>query len=138
MEALHAADAAPLTPAVALAGQDHALAEARFSAHPAARIVVSDYPLVDLWRANQPGVDPSQRSFEAVAQSALITRPQLHVVVRALTPAQATFGRCLFAGGDVVTAFGRASQADEDFDVTAAFRELLTAGAFVNAQSVSD
>ena len=138
LEALHAADAAPLAPTAALAGQDQALAEARFSVHPAARIVTSDYPLVDLWRANQPGVDPSQRSFEAVAQSALITRPQLRVMVRALTPAQATFGRSLFAGEDVVTAFERASQAGDRFDVTAAFRELLAAGAFVHAQPVSD
>ena len=134
LEAFHAADALPLPPSAALVGKAHALDEARFGAHPAARIVISDYPLVDLWRANQPGVDSGQYSIEAVAQSALITRPQLQVVVRGLSPAQAIFGRSLLAGGDVVSAFERASQTDDRFDVTAAFRKFLAAGAFVDTQ----
>ncbi len=137
LEALHATDAAPLAPAV-LSELGHALNETRFVTHPAARIVSSDYPIVDLWRANQPEVDPGQRSFEAIAQSALITRPQLHVEVRVLSPAQAAFGSSLFAGEDVVTAYERASQTDECFDVTAAFRELLVAGAFAQTHSLSD
>ncbi len=138
LEALHAADAAPLAPA-ALAGQGRqALAEARFGAHPAARIVTSDYPIVDLWRANQPEVDPGQRSFEAVAQSALITRPQLRVEVRALSPAQSAFVRTLFAGHAVATAYETAVQRDEAFDVSAAFRELLAAGAFAQSEPSAD
>ena len=137
LAALHAADAAPLAPAI-LAGQGQALAEARFGAHPAARIVTSDYPIVDLWLANQPEAEPGSRSFEAIAQSALITRPQLHVEVRVLSPAQAAFGSSLFVGEDVVTAYERASQTDECFDVTAAFRELLVAGAFAQTHSLSD
>ncbi len=137
LAALHAADAAPLAPAI-LAGQGQALAEARFGAHPATRIVTSDYPIVDLWRANRPEFDSGQRSFEAIAQSALVTRPQLGVEVRVLSPAQAAFGRSLFAGEDVGTAFERASQTDDCFDVTAAFRELLVAGAFTQTHSLSD
>ena len=137
LEALHATDAAPLAPAV-LSELGHALNETRFVTHPAARIVSSDCPIVDLWLANQPEVDPGQRSFEAVAQSALITRPQLRVEVRVLSPAQAAFGRSLFDGEDVVTAYERASQTDEGFDVTAAFRELLVAGAFAQTHSLSD
>ncbi len=129
LEAQHAADAAPLAPA-ALAGLGQALAEARFVAHPAAWIVTSDYPIVDLWRANQPEVNPGRCSFESVAQSALITRPQLRVEVRVLSPAQATFGGSLLVGEDVVSAVERASRTDECFDVTADFRELLVAGAF--------
>ena len=137
LEALHATDAAPLAPA-ALTGQGQALAKARFGAHPAARIVSSNYPIVDLWLANQPEAEPGSRSFEAIAQSALITRPQLHVEVRVLSPAQAAFGSSLFVGEDVVTAYERASQTDECFDVTAAFRELLVAGAFAQTHSLSD
>jgi hypothetical protein len=136
LEALHAADAAALAPA-ALAGQGQALAEVRFVAHPAARIVTSDYPIVDLWRANQPEVDPGRCSFESAAQSALITRPQLRVEVCPLSAAQAAFGRSLLAGEDVVAAFERASQTDECFDVTAAFRELLVAGAFAHMDSLA-
>ena len=138
LESLHAADAPPLSPNTVLAEWTRALEEARFGAHPAARIVMSYYPLVDLWSANQPGVDPGLYSFGAIAQGALITRPRLQVVVRALSPAQATFGHSLFAGEDVATAFEQASQTDDSFDVTTAFREFLVAGAFVDAQSVPD
>lgn len=137
LEALHAADAAPLAPA-ALAEQGQALAEARFVAHPATRIVTSDYPIVDLWRANQPEVDPRRRSFEAVGQSALVTRPQLRVEVRLLSPTRAAFGRSLFAGEDVATAVERARRTNECFDVTAAFRELLVAGAFEQTLSLPE
>ena len=137
LEALHSADAAPLAPA-ALAGQIEALADARFGAHPAARIVTSDYPIVDLWRSNQPGVDPSRRTFKAVGQSALITRPQLHVEVRKLSPPEAVFGRSLLSGEDVAAVIERASRSADGFDVTAAFRELLVAGAFEQLASLPE
>ncbi len=75
-----------------LTGQGQALAEAHFVAHPATRIVTSDYPIVDLWRANRPEADPGRCSFESAAQSALITRPQLRVEVCPLSAAQAA--RC--------------------------------------------
>jgi hypothetical protein len=62
----------------------------------------------------------------------------LGVEVRVLSPARAAFGSSLLAGRDIVTAYERASQIDGCFEVTAAFRELLVAGAFSRAQSLSD
>ncbi len=137
LEALHAADMAPLAPA-ALIRLGEALAEVRFVAHPAARIVISNYPIVDLWRANQPEADASPRSFKAVAQCALVTRARLRVEVRALSPAQSAFVRTLFAGHAVATAYETAVQRDEAFDVSAAFRELLAAGAFAQSEPSAD
>ncbi len=54
------------------------------------------------------------------------------------SPARAAFGSSLLAGQDVVTAYERASQIDGCFEVTAAFRELLVAGAFAQTHSLSD
>ena len=129
LEALHAADATPLAPAE-LGRLGPALAEASFAAHPAARIVTSGYPIVDMWRANQPEADSGQYRFAAVGQGALITRPQAQVEVRELSTSQAAFARRLLSGEDVSTALESASRSDESFDVSAAFRDLLVAGAF--------
>ena len=129
LEALHAADATPLSPA-ALAGLAGAPSEVRFVAHPAARIVTSGYPIVDLWQANRPEAAPGPRKIEAVAQGALITRPRLEVEVHPLTPAQADFARAVLTGRDAATAHDAAIRRTDTFNVTTAFRRLLTAGAF--------
>ena len=129
LEALHAADAAPLTPAelgrMGLAG-----AEAGFAAHPAARVVASDHPIVDLWRANRPEAEPGPLTLAAVPQGALVTRPGFEVEVRALSRPQAEFARRLLSGDDLAAAFDAARRSDPDFDATAAFAELLAANTF--------
>ena len=129
LEALHAPDAAPLAPADLIDPGD-ALAGARFVAHPAARIVTSDHPIYDLWRANQPEATAGPLSLRAIAQSTLVTRPKLRVEVRALSPAQSAFVRALFAGDVLDIAFEAATARDQAFDLSAAFRDLLVAGAF--------
>ncbi len=68
----------------------------------------------------------------------MITRPRLHVEVRKLSPPEAVFGRCLLSGEDVAAAIERASRSADGFDVTAAFRELLVAGAFEQLRSLPE
>ena len=134
LEALHAPDIEPLAPGpLRQLGQE--LVKARFDAHPAARIVTSDYPIVEIWRANQGYNTSAQRGIDAVGQAALVTRPKLHVEVRTLSVAEAHFARGLFAGKDVVAAFEGTPRAGEYFDVTATFGALLTAGAFARIDS---
>jgi hypothetical protein len=128
LEALHAADAAPLAPA-ALSRLGPALAEARFAAHPAARIVLSDYPIVDIWRANQADTELGPHTIADVGQGALITRPHAQVEIRELALPEAAFVRCLHSGDDVTTALHRASRFGAAFDVAAAFHLMLVAGA---------
>ena len=137
LEALHSADAAPLAPGC-LTVEDEALAGMRFAAHPAARIVTSDFPIFDLWHANRAHADAGPLSLQAVAQSALVTRARLRVEVRALSPAQSAFVRALFAGHAVATAHETAVQRDAAFDLSAAFRELLAAGAFAQLEPSAD
>ncbi len=129
LEALHSADAVPLAPGC-LTVEDETLAGMRFAAHPAARIVTSDFPIFDLWHANRAHADAGPLSLQAVAQSALVTRPELRVELRALSPAQSVFVRALFAGDALDDAFEAATARDQAFDLSATFRELLAAGAF--------
>ncbi len=137
LEAMHAADAEPLAP-VELGRLGPGPAAVSFAAHPAARIVTSDYPIVDLWRANQLEAEPGPRTIAAVAQSALITRPWAQVEVRELSPSQAAFARRLLAGDEVSTASESANRSADSFDVTTACRDLLTAGAFEHLRSLPD
>ncbi len=129
LEALHAADAEPLAPGE-LKQLGSALAGAGFYAHPATRIVESGFPIIDIWQANQPDVEPGPRRIASVAQCALITRPGMQVQVRALAPEQAPFARHLLAGASVPNALAEAGRSDESFDLMNAFYTLLVAGAF--------
>ncbi|MDX1576632.1 MAG: DNA-binding domain-containing protein [Kiloniellales bacterium] len=134
LEALHAADTAPLAPAdVNRLGP--ALAEAAFEPHPAARVVVSDHPIVDLWQANRPEAEAGPRTIAAVPQGAFITRPRAQVLLRKLTPAQAVFAERLLSGDHVAAAVEQAGRGDPRFEVTAAFRALLSAGAFARLRA---
>jgi len=134
LEGLHAADVAPL--ALAELGRlGPALAKAKFAAHPAARIVTSDHPIVDIWRANLDDAKLGPRTIASVGQGALITRPHAQVEVRELAPSEAAFVRRLLTGDDVFTALERAGRLGETFDVAAAFHQMLAAGALARTGS---
>jgi hypothetical protein len=127
LEALHAADAAPLTPhgLTALAGED-----ARLERHPASRLVTSPHPILDIWAANQADAAPGPRCLPAVGQCVLITRPAREVRLLALTPAQAAFARRALDGQALDAAYEAALEDQDDFDLTATLCALLVAGAF--------
>jgi hypothetical protein len=126
LEARHAADAAPLDPAMVAA-----LATARLVAHPAARLVWSDYPVADIWNAHTGDASGNDDLvFTTGAAAALIARPGLTVAVSALDAATAAFADALLRGADLATAHEQAIDVSADFDVMTAFRELLAAGIF--------
>ena len=84
LEARHAADAAALDPA-ALTALGPGLASARLKPHPATRLVRSEYPIADIWRANTGDTPPEgELVVEAGAAGALVLRPALAVSVESL------------------------------------------------------
>ncbi len=130
IEARHAADAPVLDPA-ALAALGDGLAAARLVPHPAARLVRSDYPVADIWRANTGETQTAgDLVFAAGAAGALVLRPGLSVTVESLTPERCAFAEALIAGDALEAAHAAAAAANDGFDVIEAFRTLLTAGAF--------
>ncbi len=56
-EVFHAADAAPLDPNALAELPPDAHGALRFTLHPAARLLRSDYPVLRIWQANQPEAD---------------------------------------------------------------------------------
>lgn len=132
LEALHSTDAEPLDPA-SLSGLGETLVVVRFIAHPATRILVSDSPIVDIWRSHINASKPQAKTgCESRQQTALVTRPGMSVEVRPLSPAQTIFATALLEGESTSFAHEKAFQFEKYFDVQTAFEELLLAGAFID------
>lgn len=131
LDAYHAADAAPLVPAQLAAVDAERLGELVFGPHPATRLVRSDYAAATIFAANRtdaavPRIDAS------TAEDALITRPDVEVVVRHLPPGGAVFVEQLIAGRPLGEAASAAQDASADFDIAANIAGLIEAGAFTS------
>ncbi len=138
LEARHAADVPALDPAAA-AALGSGLASARLIPHPAARLVRSEYPVAEIWRANTAEAPPPDGLvLTAGAAGALVLRPALSLSVEALAPGRCAFAETLLEGGDPAAAHAAAASLEEDFDVILAFRELLSAGAFAGVAKEPD
>jgi hypothetical protein len=129
LDAWHAADAAPLDAAALAAIAPEALHHARFSAHPAARVVPSRFAIHALFQAGRAGAafggDP------ATPQSCLVTRPHLSVEVRLLDGAGAAYFSVILAGQTLGEAAAEAFAIDPGFDLAAHLSALLQSGATV-------
>jgi hypothetical protein len=129
LDAYHAEDAAPL-PAEALGSVlPERLADVVLSAHPATRIVRSAFSVVTIFAANRSN-EPVGRIDASAPEDALITRPDLDVVVRHLPPGGAVFLASLLSGQSLGHAASSALQASPDFDIAANIAGVIEAGAF--------
>lgn len=83
-EALHAAEAEPLTD---LAGLDVARADALVPRlHPALRWLRTDTPALEIWRAHQDAGDPTPVDLGASGADLLVSRPHAQVGIAVLPP----------------------------------------------------
>lgn len=129
LDAYHAADIAPLG-AQALASVDHAaLAQVRFVAHPAARIVRSRYPAVAIFAMNRTE-GPITPLNSSDAEDALVTRPDNDVVVSRLPAGGAAFLVTLLEGEPLGAAVQSAFEESEAFDLAANLSAMISAGVF--------
>jgi hypothetical protein len=129
LDAYHAADAEPLSPAALASAAPDRLRELVFTAHPATRIVRSQFSAVTIFATNRaPGpVGPIDAS---VPEDALITRPDLDVMVRHLPAGGASFLMRLMAGQSLGEAAALAAQSSPSFDLAANIAGMIQAGAF--------
>jgi len=131
LDAYHAADAEPL-PAAALAKfPQEKLAELIFIAHPATRIVRSHFSAVTIVASNR-GNDPVDRIDASTPEDALITRPDLDVMLRRLPPGGATFLESLMSGRTLGEAAASALETASSFDIAANIAGMIEAGAFID------
>lgn len=128
LEALHAADAAPLAPDVLARLADDA-ARAVFTAHPTARLVRSPHPIASLWRAHRERAGDGPLRVEGRSEIVLVSRPATRVLVQTLAPAAGLFVANLLDGAAAATAAEAAFAVDADFDPITGWQPLLTGGA---------
>jgi hypothetical protein len=134
LDAYHASDMETLDPqALASVAPEH-LSNAVFVAHPAVRIVRSEFPAVSIFVAGRSG--ETVDAVEATApEDALITRPGLEIIVRHLPPGGAIFLAHLISRETLGEAVAAAFEADASFDLAANIAGMIEAGVFTAIDS---
>ncbi len=128
LDAYHSADADPLPPQALGTIPSERLADAVFTAHPAARLIPCESAAVSIMAALKQDGDVSA-AVEKPAETALVTRPALAVDMRALSGGNAIFFAGLLDGKPLGEAAGAAQDAG-GFDLAAALGAVLESGAF--------
>jgi len=134
LDAYHAADAVPLSPTALAAVPQEKLADLVFIAHPATRIVRSRFSAVTIVASNR-GSDPVGRIDSSTPEDALITRPDLDVMLRRLPPGGAIFIESLMSGRSLGEAAASGLQISPSFDIAASIAGMIEAGAFTKVIS---
>lgn len=134
LDAYHAADAEPLSAAALGSIPPQRLADATFTAHPALRIVRSRFAAVTIFAANR-GVGVAGRIDAGIPEDALVTRPDVDVVVRRLPEGGAVFLNELLARRSLGEAAASALEASPSFDIAASIAGMIEAGAFTAVSS---
>lgn len=129
-EAYFAADAAPLDPAALAAVDPSRITDVVLKPHPAARVVVSDFPIHRIWSVNQPEVVDVPPVDMSIAEAALWARPQHHVMLRLISRADADFVRACQRGATLGQAAAQAFARDAGFDLQDALHRHLVGGTF--------
>jgi hypothetical protein len=137
LQALHAADAQPLTAAACQAVQASgvALHGLQLAVHPALRLLRFEHAAVSVWAAHQTCGEVDLAHIDtAVPEAALLLRPDLVVQVLPVPVAQWAGLQALLAaiqaGASLGDAAAQALAADGHFDLTTPLGQLLVAGAF--------
>ncbi|MGJ4998897.1 DNA-binding domain-containing protein [Bradyrhizobium sp. HKCCYLS3077] len=134
LDAYHAADAAPLAPAMLSMIPPDRLADAVFIPHPSTRLVRSTFSAVTIFAANRTA-EPTGRIDASSAEDALVVRPEFDVEVRRLPAGGAIFVANLIDGRPLGEAAALAFEADPRFDLAANIAGLIEAGAFTSVTS---
>lgn len=132
IEAFHAADAPPLAPQVLGQFSPDDLAGLRLVAHPAARIIRSEFAIASLWLAHDRHAEVDAVDLSTVdpfaPETALVTRPGLVVQIRQVPPTLQYFVSMMLAGAPLGEASERAQADDPACDLTAGLVLLLESG----------
>lgn len=129
--AYHARDIAPIESNVLTRITPERMSGLSFRFHPAACIVRSSFPIVTIWSMNA-SLLPLAPIADWRAEDALVTRPELSVITRQVSPGSAIFLLALMRHATLGEAFDEALQADAGFDLGRNLAELMRSGALID------
>jgi Putative DNA-binding domain len=124
--AYHAADAPAFAlDALARISPDRCAA-LQFDLHPSARLLASDYPLLDIWRINQPDA-PSEETVDLNGGGVklLLARRNLDVEIKAIDEAEYALLRAFAERKSFADAAAAATAMQPDFDLTTSLRRRV-------------
>jgi hypothetical protein len=133
-EALVAADAPPLdvSPLQSLAPEQYP--QLVFTLHPACRLIRTEYPVISIWRANQPDVlVPETIDLRSAADLILVRRAAAGIDFIALPAGQFAFLQALSRSAPLGEAIDAALAVDAAFDAGQALRRCVVLGTLTGA-----
>lgn len=125
--AFQAGDAAPLDVARLAAVPAERLAALRFVLHPSASLIASPWPILAIWRANQPGGDESV-NLDAGGDRLLVIRRGHDVDLEPVSAAEFASLAALANRAPLSEALEAAHLSDADFDLGAFLQRHAAAG----------
>jgi hypothetical protein len=135
-EVMIAADAAPFELATLRSAAPETLGTLRLALHPACRLVRSTYPIVRIWRANQPeSASDDTIDLGSGGDRVLIRRAAEHVEFHRLPAGQFALLERLAQGTRLGAAFEAALADDPEFDLAEALRRLISLGVLADIQT---
>lgn len=124
--AYHADDAETLDAQTLLTVPENNRGDLTLRLHPSVRLVGSDYPILDIWRANQPGSDATKTiDLAHGGVRLLVWRNGIDVVWRELNAPEAGFLAVLMNGSTLATACATALAVDTSFQPVTSLAELI-------------
>jgi hypothetical protein len=120
-----------LTALRSVASEDHA--SLIFTTHPAARIVVSSYPVLAIWQAHQQPTATSAEPLRLDSGSSriLLIRRDDHVELRELSSADCALLQALMSEATLGDAVDAALEADATADFAASLSRIVSLGTLV-------
>lgn len=129
--AFHAEEAAALSIERLTAVVPDRLEHVRLGLHPAASVVASIWPVISIWTTNAHDREVCSLGDAVGSECALVTRPELHVLVNAMPAGSDRLVAALAEGATLAEAVARAA-AVEGFDTATALSVLFRSGAVVS------
>ena len=132
--AYHAADAEPLPPEdLALAAHDPS--GSHLALHPSVQLITSRFPVVSIWRTNQPGETPAPLKADQ-AETALILRDRaFELPVRAIGLGDAAFVQSLRDEATLLACAAAAARVEPGHDPGPLLARLAQAGVFITCNT---
>lgn len=136
-EVLTAAECGPLDVGALRHVPDACWPELRFSLHSAVRLVRSEFPVLGIWSAHQPGADGAAIDRTVIALDAggdclLIRRTASDVEMRRLARAEFALLEHLANGDPLAAAASHACACDAEFDLAQALQRNVGLGVLVS------
>lgn len=125
-ESYHAEDSTPVDPETLQAMAPNDLMAATVNLAPSLRLVTSPWPIHAIWTFNTADGAPKP---QMVPQDVIVLRPDMDPEPKILPPGGAVFVGALLRGTTFGDALEAATEAEDNFDLSATFALLIGAGA---------